>query len=104
MDLKKLEELMVKHSAVIRALPKNVRVVVEKRHADQFPNAEVKFLPEYKREMLVEYQQPRHGGQFILEFAKNTSGMVQFTGGRFFNSLEEVVEYLTKLEKEEQPN
>lgn len=101
MDLKNLGQLMVKHSAVIRALPEEVQIIVEKRHADQFPNAEIKFLPEYKREMLVEYRHPRHGGQFVLEFAKNTGNRVQFTGWRFFNSLEEVAEYLIELERKE---
>ena len=41
MTLKELEALMVKHGAVIRAITESERIVVEKRHADQFPNAEV---------------------------------------------------------------
>lgn len=99
MDLKKLTQLMVKHGAVIRAIPESIRSVVEKRHAAQYPNAEVKFLPEYKREMLVSYKRPAHAGKFALTFAKHTSNDLVFTKWRFFNSLEEVAEYLTGLEK-----
>lgn len=50
MTFKELEALMVKHGAVIRAITENERIIVEKRHADQFPNAKIKFLPEFNRE------------------------------------------------------
>lgn len=98
MDLKNLAQLMVKHGAVIRAIPESIRIVVEKRHTAQFPNAEVKFLPEYKREMLVAHERPALAGQFALTFAKHTGTDLVFTKWRFFNSLEEVAEYLTDLE------
>lgn len=38
MTFKELEALMVKHGAVIRAITENERIIVQKRHADQFPN------------------------------------------------------------------
>lgn len=101
LGLKNLAQLMVKHGAVIRAIPESIRNVVEKRHAAQHPNAEVKFLPEYKREMLVWYERPAHAGQFALTFAKHTGNDLVFLKWRFFNSLEDVAEYLNDLEKEE---
>lgn len=94
MTLKELEALMVKHGAVIRAITESERIVVEKRHADQFPNAEVKFLPEFNREMLVDVKSHAHGGQFVLECVRSTNSMVNFTGRRFFKSLNEIAEYL----------
>lgn len=50
MDLNSLAPLMVKHGAVIRAIPESIREVFEKRHINDYPNGEVKYLPEYKRE------------------------------------------------------
>lgn len=99
MTLKELEALMVKHGAVIRAITESERIVVEKRHADQFPNAEVKFLLEFNREMLVEIKPRAHGGQFVLECVRHSCATVKFTGGRFFKSLDEVAEYLAGLEE-----
>lgn len=98
MTLEQLESLLIQHSAVIRAIPKSVRIVVEKRHMEQFPNAEIKYLPEYRREMLVEERQTKHGGEFALEIAKHTHSRVDFQGKRFFKSLTEVIEYLTDLD------
>lgn len=104
MGSENLAQLMVKHGAVIRAIPESIRKVVEKRHAAQYPNAEVKYLPEYKREMLVWYERPAYAGQFALTFAKHTSNDLVFLKWRFFNSLEEVAEYLFDLDKEVKPN
>jgi len=103
MDLNYLGQLMVKHGAVIRAIPESVRHVLEKSHAAEFPSGEVKFLPEYKREMLVLYTHPIHAGQFTVELAKHTTAGIQFTGSRFFNTLEEVAKYLDALGKESKP-
>lgn len=97
MTLKELEALMVKYGVAIRAIPEYERLVVEKRHADQFPNAEVRFLPEFNREMLVEEKRLAYGGQFVLECVRHTGSTVKFTGSRFFNSLDEVAEYLAGL-------
>lgn len=100
MTLHELESLMIRNGAVIRALPKSMRIVVEKRHAEQFPNAEVKFLPEYKREMLVEERPLKHGGEFVLALVKSSSSTVIFGGKRFFKSLDDVAEYLVSLGEE----
>lgn len=99
MNFKELESLMIKHGAVIRAITENERIIVEKRHADQFPNAEIKFLPEFNREMLVEVKPHKHGGQFVLECVKHSGATVKFSGNRFFESLNEVAEYLASLEE-----
>lgn len=99
MTVTELEALMIKHGAVIRALPESVCTVAEKYHADQFPNAEVQFLPEYHREMLVEEKCLAHGGQYVLELARHSNAGVQFRGWRFFKSLNEVAEYLADLEE-----
>lgn len=99
MNLKELEALMVRHGAVIRAITENERIVVEKRHTVQFPNAEVKFLPEFNRKMLVEVKPRKHGGQFVLECVKHSCATVKFSGKRFFKSLDEVAEYLAGLEE-----
>lgn len=99
MTFKELEPLMVKHGAVIRAITENERIIVEKRHADQFSNAKIKFLPEFNREMLVEVKPCKHGGQFVLECIKHSGATVKFNGNHFFGSLDEVAEYLAGLEE-----
>lgn len=99
MTLKELELLMVKHGAVIRAITEYERIVVEKRHVDQFPDAEIKFLPEFNREMLVGVKPHIHGGQFVVELVRHTCSTVRFKGRRFFKTLDEVADYLADLEE-----
>lgn len=101
MDLNSLAPLMVKHGAVIRAIPESIREVFEKRHINDYPNGEVKYLPEYKREMIVTYKHPTLGGKFALTFAKHTNNDVAFAKWLFFDSLEEVAGYLAELEEED---
>lgn len=102
MDLNSLAPLMVKHGAVIRAIPESIREVFEKRHINDYPNGEVKYLPEYKREMIVTYKHPTLGGKFALTFAKHTNNDVAFAKWLFFDSLEEVAGYLAELEEDNQ--
>lgn len=99
MTLKEFESLMVKHGAVIRALPEKTSHWVEKRHIDRYPNAEVRFIPEYNREMLLVEEYPTHGGQFVVELVRHTCSTVRFEGRRFFKTLDEVADYLAGLEE-----
>lgn len=100
MDLKILEQLMIKYGVVIRAVPEKIPFTVEKRHIDKYPDGEIKFLPEYGREMLVGYKNHKYGGKFALGFAKHTGNDLPFMKWKFFNSLEEIENYLFTLSEQ----
>lgn len=97
MDIKTLEGLLIKHGAVIRAVPFKIRSTIEKKHATGAPNETIKYLPEYKREMLIKYEYPKSGGKLLLTFAKHTGNDIVFTKWKYFNSLEEIIDYLSQL-------
>ena len=94
MDIRELEKVMISHGVVLRAIPEKVRGIYEKRHIDTYPNGVIKYLDDYKREMLVVETIPKNAGKFILECVPHTSSMVKFSGKKYFDSIEEAVEFL----------
>lgn len=94
MDIKELEEIMIEHGVVLRAIPKKVRGVYEKYHADEFPNGTIEYLEDFKREMLVVWSIPKNAGKFTFECEKHTGSTVKFRGKKFFDSIEEAVKDL----------
>lgn len=99
-DLDDFQRLMVKYGAIIRAVPEVINAIVEARHADAYPNGEVKYLEEYHREMLVIAKTSKLGGKFLLTFLKSTRSSVSFNKYEVYNSLEEI--YTALKEKEDQ--
>lgn len=91
MDIKKLEEIMVTHGVVLRAIPRKITGVYEKRHREQFPNARVEYLEKFKREMLIDERVPRNAGKFVFEANKGTESTVKFHADRFYDSIEEAI-------------
>lgn len=85
---------MISHGVVLRAIPEKIRGVYEKRHIDKYPDGVIKYLDDYKREMLVVEIIPKNAGKFIFECARNTNSMVKFMGKKYFDSIEEAVESL----------
>lgn len=94
MDIKELEEIMVSHGVVLRAIPMKVRGIYEIRHRNQFPNARVEYLEDFKREMLIDERTPKNAGKFIFEANQGTGDMVRFHANRFYDSIEEAMEDL----------
>lgn len=100
-NLQKLQELMVEHGLVIRTIPKTITSTCEARHANLYPTGVIKYLPEYKRKMLVVTTHPEHGGQVIITQCKHTQTMVKFNGDRYFDDIQSAVDYMLEKIKQE---
>lgn len=94
MDIQELEKIMVEYGVVLRPIPKIVRSVYEKKYATTTPDGVVKYMEKYKREMLVVERVPENAGKFIFECQKNTNRIVHFHGKKYFDSIEEAIQYL----------
>lgn len=94
MDIKEMEELMLEHGVVLRAIPRKSRVVLGKIHIDKYPQGTIQYLEEYKREMLVFYEVPKNAGKFIFECVGHTDSMVRFYAAKFYDGIEEAFEDL----------
>ena len=92
MDIKELENLMISHGLVIRAIPMTTTEICETRHIKLFPHGEIKYLEKYKREMLVINTPTKHGGKFIIQCVRNTMAKVDFNKSKYFDSIEQAVE------------
>lgn len=104
MSLEELQELMIKHGAVIRAVPRVVRGICETSHASRFPTGVISYVPEYKRDMLVVDRMPRTGGKFYVESVKNTGNTVTFNGHNGTNCFDTIEEAIMSLESKEVSN
>ncbi len=98
MTIEELEKIMVEHGVVLRAIPKVVVGVYEKKHIERYPNAVVKYVEGFKREMLFVERVPQNAGKFIFELAK-TDSMVRFCPKEYFVSIEEAVGALLKTKE-----
>ncbi|MNV53411.1 hypothetical protein D3C71_1455560 [compost metagenome] len=74
----------------------------EKRHQDQFPDAEVFIDNTYKREMIRVVSKNTQGGKFIITTKRNQDRIVSdWLGGKkvtFYDSIEEAVTSFLKKE------
>ena len=104
--LKEMEKLMSRTGAVIRAIPETNREVYENNEKNRklFPEAIEKFVPEFKRIMLVVEKTNRNGGKFLLETGHNEGTIVHFTKNRYFENLSDIAKELRMAtgEKEEE--
>lgn len=89
---------MIENALSVRAIPETVRNVVELKHKDKYPGGRVEYIDSFKREMWVYERCPRHGGQFVVESKCGTGSMIRFSGKRYYNSLEEVINDFTKTQ------
>ena len=92
--IRQLEEIMISHGAVIWAIPKEIIHILEKNHADRYPNGEIRYLDKYKRDMLVVKETPEYAGKFIVQEERHTCSIVKFRKPVFFDSIEEAARYL----------
>ena len=97
MDINELQRLMQETGACIRAIPLRQRDIVEVRHKKDYPNGRVIFLPEFKREMVVDESVPEDAGKFLIEVHCGTNSMVRFLGKKWYDTLEEAAETLARL-------
>lgn len=93
MTIQELEKIMQEHGAVIRAIPLKIREILEASYEKAYPDGQVMYLDEYKREMLVREYVPKHAGEFCIEAVKSATTTVIF-GPQFFDSIEDAVSAL----------
>lgn len=99
-SLKRIEELMLRHGAVIRRIPEREFMILEKRHLDHFPTkmwpeVKVLYVPKYGREMLFVSRIPPCAGKFIVSYCHDSMSRVEFHGiENVFDSLEDVIAML----------
>lgn len=96
MTMIELQNIMMEHGLVIRAIPKIETMVMETRHIDKYPDGEIKFLEDYKREMLVVEKELSLGGKFIITQAKHQLASIQFEKKNVFNSIEKCINNFLK--------
>lgn len=101
MNIDELEATMSQYGMVIRAIPEKIRGVYEVSHQDLFPNGQIMYLEEYKREMLVVETRPQHAGKFVIECARHTYSRVQFNGKKFYDTISEAVNDVLRQKKED---
>lgn len=99
MTIEELERIMVEHGATIRAIPKVIVGVYDKRHIDKYPDGRIEYLDSFKREMLITESVPKNAGKFLLKSKCGTMSMVQFEG-KFYDSIEQAVADLQALSAE----
>ena len=102
MNINELTELMVEHSLVIRAIPKEVRSIYDVRHAARYPEGTIERLPGWNRDMLVVRSKPKNAGKIIILQCKNSGAKVDFTKPeQYFDSVEDAVNSIIKSKVEE---
>lgn len=99
-NIKELEEIMIAQGVVLRAIPRVTISTLETSHSKDYPNGEIKYLPAYKREMLVIKRFPENGGKFLIETNQDTSSTVRFRGKRYFDSIGEAIGFILSIGKE----
>lgn len=93
--INELEELMIKHGLVIRAIKPYHFDVFEVRHKDKYPDSEEYYDERLKRNMIR--RKVEHGeiaNKFVIQKEETTNATVQFYKPTFFDSIEEAIDSL----------
>lgn len=99
LTINELEELMIKHGLVIRAIKPYHIDVFEVRHKDKYPDSEEYYDERLKRNMIR--RKVEHGkiaNKFVIQKEETTDATVKFYKPIFFDSIEEAINSLS-LEK-----
>ena len=102
MTIEMFEKFVRENNLVIRAIPEMVRGAydVNDNNLKKYSHGEVKYLPEYKREMIVVYTVPAHAGEFLVTRCTNAMCNADFSGGVYFKSFDEIYEYYSVVKGE----
>ena len=98
--IKALEEIMITHGVTLRAIPRVVTSTLEAQHIKEFPKDEIKYLPAFKREMLIVKSFLENGGKFLVETNQGTDSVVRFRGKKYFDSISEAIDFILSSDKE----
>ena len=104
MNTVELGQIMIEYGVTLRAIPAEVYGVYEKGHAAEFPDGQIVYLEEFKREMLITKHVPPNAGKFLFEYKCSTGNLVKFGGKEYFNSIEDAAEAILRLKKPGYPN
>jgi hypothetical protein len=92
MDIKALEQLMITHSFVIRAIPVKIIETYEAYHIKKYPEGVIYYDERFKRDMLRLEKIPKNAGKFIIERVAKTNSLIRFTPkDKYYNSIEEAI-------------
>lgn len=104
-DLEKFTNRLIELGVSIRAIPMETKSTIEVRNAKYFPDykIEIKYLPEFKREMAIITKQvdKKIAGKFLLKIKCGTSGDVRFDTKKIYNSIEEIYNDVMNYKMEE---
>lgn len=94
MEIYELEKIMKEKGLVIRAIPEKIRCVYDASNLDKHPNGIIEYIPQFKREMCVVWQIPKHAGQFMIESINHEFATVEFKNKKYFNSIADAINYI----------
>ena len=104
--IENLQELMIKHGAIIRAIPEHEINLLEPRYKDEYPDAEIVYDERYKRNFIRVETKLSLGKKFIIGIKHNQDSKIWDDNWirdpktkklLSFDDLEEVYNYLTKV-------
>lgn len=94
--INELEELMIKHGLIIRAIKPYHIEIFEVRHKDKYPDSEEYYDEQLKRNMLRrKVDHGKNANKFIIQKEETKCAMVRFDKPTFFDSIEEAVNSLS---------
>lgn len=81
----------------LRRIPEFEKIIVEKRHIDQYPDGKIIYLEEYKREMCVYLRKLKYGGQWLI-LSKTGSGrsINLFSESYLVKDIKKVFDYINE--------
>lgn len=102
LNLETLGKLMIEHGLVIRAIPLETVSTYEAYHKDKIPGGVVRYMEEYKREMLQVTKKNSQGGKFVITRMADQGTILNNWGKPvvFYDTIEQAVTaFLNKVEK-----
>lgn len=84
----------------LRRIPKFKKIIVEKRHFDQYPDGKIVYLEDYKREMCVCQRKLKYGGKwFIVSETGSGRSINPFSISYLIKDIQTVFDYIKRTEK-----
>ena len=104
MTIEMFEKFVRDNNLVIRTIPKRVKSAFDPtpENVRKYPQGVIKHMSKYGRNMLVVSSVPNHAGEFLVVRATDTMCNVDFSGGVYFKSFNEIYEYYSAVKGEEE--
>lgn len=91
MNLKELETIMISYGIALRAIPREITEIYEQNHSNKYTNGEIRYLADFKREMLIVRRVPKNAGKFIAEIKVGSGSSVLFNSKKVYDSIEQAI-------------